>query len=492
MDKWPQIAFPSNFPVRLSPLVIAFACTAWVLLDAYLSPRLPFPLFNYFLPETFPYKLTMYLLAVVVGIFLFWQAAKRTPRIEYFFIALLFAFAQMGGFKAGPLDGLDITTLVCFALILADRFLHPDKPLFSASLFFFAGALLLLDMINLMHNLSASHLLGLFGLFRTVLLAWVLVNLITDAATVRFAVTTFVVVALISAMIGISQGMLYLLFGIDFTLIDHFDASDTQYKPTPFGMLPRSSALNGSAQHLSSFLLIALPFVLSGWYVARGKKKLAMAIAIVVILGGVLSTWNYGAFFAVAFILLLYPFFQWPRHSIHIVLGLVLFVAVCYYTGILEWAYSVSLGNENVSKGVSQRHTLLALGLEKLINNPWFGTGLHGFADTTGNYWHRPVHDAYIQTATEIGIVGGLVFLVMLVTIITQAVLSSVHFKKGWSLLARASALSVVGLMWLMLTEPMLDHSNTWLILGLTQSILLVGWRYHWGDVITSAYDVKK
>lgn len=455
----------------------ALACAALVSIDPYVSPALPFPLFNQVLPEKFPYKLTIFLAS---GLLLGWLVQKivgLAANTTYLLIALIFAFAQMGGLKAGPLDGLDVVTLIGFLLILTDRLLNPHKPLFSAGLFFFAGALLLLDMVNFIDHLSASHIIAVSSFLRAILLAWLLVNLITDAASARFAVNMFIAVAIISALIGISQGLLFLLFGIDFSFIDQFGASDTQYKPTPFGMLPRASALNGSAQHLSSFLLIALPFLLFRWHESTGKTKQRMTVAIAVVLGGVLSTWNYGGFFAVLVVLLLYPFFQWPRYSIHILCGMLSLLIFCYFTGVLDWLYSVSFGNAGVSKGVSQRHTLLSLGLEKLVKDPWFGVGLHGFTDTPGNYWRRPVHNAYIQAATEIGIVGALVFLTMLMTMVTQAILSSIHFGRAWSHLARASALSILGLMWLMLTEPMVDHSNTWLILGLTQALLLTGWR---------------
>ena len=458
-------------------IFIALSCAAWATFDAFFSPHIPFPLFKYVLSEDFPFKLSIFLASALIILRLAYQSYRLVPRYDYMLIALIFVFAQTGGIKFGLLNGLDITILFGFLLILSDRLLNPHKTLFSPGLFYFAGVLVLLDIANFMQHFSVGHIVGLFGLLRVILLAWILVNVITDEDTGRFAIAVFIIVAVISALVGISQGILYWLVGIDFTFIEQFGASDTQYKPTPLGMLPRASAFNGSAQHLSSFLLIALPFTLFSRHAATGRQKVALTAAVFIILGGVLSTWNYGGFFAVLLVLLLYPFFQCPRYSLHILFGMTLFVLLCYYTGILDWLYSVSFGDSNVSKGVSQRYTLLSLGLEKLVKDPWFGEGLHGFASAPGNYWNRPVHNAYIQAATEIGILGSLVFIVMLLVMLTQALLSAKLLPTPWTGRLRATALSLIGLMWLMLTEPMVDHSNTWLLFGLTQGLLQTAWR---------------
>ena len=114
------------------------------------------------------------------------------------------------------------------------------------------------------------------------------------------------------------------------------------------------------------------------------------------------------------------------------------------------------------------------LGLESLLRFPLIGEGLRGFTDTSGNFWHRPVHNAYLQAATEIGLLGALVFGALLLTKLTQlAILARGVDNEAYAI--RAGFLALLGLGFLMFSEPMFDHSNTWLLLGLAEALIV--WR---------------
>jgi len=234
----------------------------------------------------------------------------------------------------------------------------------------------------------------------------------------------------------------------------------------------RASSLNATAQHLSGFLLLALPFVLFRITRDRGGRRWFWLLSEGVLLTGILLTWNYMAFFAVGVVLIVFPFLRWPRLAVQILIGAALLATLFYYTGVLEWLYEMSFGNASIAKGLSQRLTLLNLGFEKLYRNPWVGVGLQGFPFFSGNFWHRPVHDAYIQAATELGVLGAIVFITMLATLATQlAFLARAGTRYSREVLLPA-LLAFLGLVLLMLGEPMLDHSNTWLFLGLVSAMI--------------------
>jgi O-antigen ligase len=95
--------------------------------------------------------------------------------------------------------------------------------------------------------------------------------------------------------------------------------------------------------------------------------------------------------------------------------------------------------------------------------------------DFSGNFWGRPVHDAYVQTMSEIGMVGGFVFIGMFLVILTQLLLAGVKATKDGEGRLRPCLIAVLALMALMISEPDMDNSNTWLILGLTETAILVG-----------------
>jgi len=281
------------------------------------------------------------------------------------------------------------------------------------------------------------------------------------------------IIAIISAIIGCTQSFLFLSTGSSFTLIDQFGGMDTQFKPTPIGMVMRASALNCTVQHLSAFLLLSLPFFLFNFTKPNQEKPIRMLLVVFLMLATILLTWNYVAFFSCAVILILFPFVRWPNYSLQIILAMMLFLMFAYYIGLLQWIYSVSIGDAGVSKGLMQRMALFEFGLESMQENIWLGSGLRSFAESDGNFWHRPVHNAYFQAFTELGLLGGLLFIVMLLTLFTQLCHISLIAKNHTELL-RPAILGFIAILCLMIGEPMLDNSNTWMYLGLTQSMLSI------------------
>lgn len=455
--------------MRALPWVLALICAAMVTFDAAISRAIPSQIWRILHIENFPLKSSLTLPPLMIAL---WWARRFTRAIplKHIAIAAIFVASQAGGLKIGPIDPLDVVTLLIVMAAVANRLNNPTAGLKITSLLFFATALIGLNVLTLIHQPPLQHIVGAIGLLKVVLLAAVLLHLIDDQKSILFAGRAVVTVALLSASAALMQALLYFQFGIDITFIDHFGGTETHFKPTPFGMLPRTSAFNSTAQHLSSFLLIALPFaLLSRNEIERPLRKL---LTVAVLLSGLVSTWNFGAMFAALFILLCYPYLRWPRYAIHIAMAMVLLVIGSYYSGLLDWLYAHSFGDAGVAKGVSQRHTLMYLGLDSLSRFPLFGEGLRGFADISANYWHRPVHNAYLQAATEIGLIGGLVFAVMLITKLTQlAILAHVATQDSGHI--RAAFLALLGLCLLFFSEPMLDHSNTWILLGLSEALII-------------------
>lgn len=152
----------------------------------------------------------------------------------------------------------------------------------------------------------------------------------------------------------------------------------------------------------------------------------------------------------------------------------ILSILLLYYFGVLEWIFD-QVFNAGVVKGASQRGTLLELGLEKLDRNILVGTGPQGFATFSGNFWGRPVHNAYLQIATELGLVAMLVFTTAMLALLTALVLT---LKRVRDLHDRATLLCMIMaqgiLIAIMMSEPMMDHSNTWFALAIVQVSIFV------------------
>lgn len=457
-------------PARPWPLpLVAIAATAAALLvlaEPALQGLVPHRYWRMLRLEDLPLRATPLILVLsAVAAALALGFARARPSMESCFLVAALAAAQLNGFRLGPLDTFDAVIFGFFALWLALRALDPDHAVALPPVVLFGLGFLILQLAHLVEQSSpVAWAKGLFGMARGVLVALLVVNLCRDARMLRFFQQVFIAVATLSALVAIAFFLLSLFAGIHFTLIQ---PAHEAFKPTPIGFVMRASGFCITAQHLSGFLVFATPFAL--WRLTE-TWRLRDALLLAILWTGILFSWNFGAIFAAAVIGLAFPFLRWPQLSIHFVVAGVTLAVALYFSGYLQVLWDLSFGDHGVTKGVDQRMTLFRLGLEQIDRNPWVGTGLQGFATIHGNFWHRPVHNLLGQAAAELGVIGALLFLAMLLTLITQAVLLAAGPSEPAQGLVRRVLLMLIGLLVLMQSEPMLDHANTWLMLGFAQA----------------------
>lgn len=473
MDRLQITARLNTFAVAAGA-VLGAGAIALVLLDPYLSGLLPHGLWRMIFLEQSPYKITPLVVAGVIAVTVaIWGLSRTGSPAAAGILALLIA-GQANGLRYGPLDLFDVTLLTVFLAWTASRLGKTDSPVIATTVMWAVLALVILNLPNVIHQNPVRFLSGNVALGRCLLLAILIPNIVTSGKAFDFTVRALIAVATAIAIIGIVQFLASYLLGINVTLID---PPDSAFKPTPIGMVMRASALAITAQHYSGFLTLTLPFLLFAVTDSHGRSRLRLVLCLGLILAGILVSWNYGAFFVAAGIFILFPFLRWPRWCIQVGLFYLLGVGLAYFTGLLDLIYELSFGNSGVAKGVSQRNTLTELGLTKLYRDPWIGEGVQGMATFSGNFWGRPVHNAYLQTMTEIGMIGGWVLIGLLLLIVTQLLIAGATAGSQMRHHVRAAFITIVALMTLMMSEPMMDHTNTWLMLGLAQSALLISLR---------------
>jgi O-antigen ligase len=381
-------------------------------------------------------------------------------------MALLLMASQLNGLRIGPIDVFDLALFTVLTLWLAKLALDTTRPLRVSALFLLASVLFLLGVAHLSLMSPLPWAIGVFGIARVAIVALVVVDLCRDLRTIEAVTRTFVLIAVASASLGIVQFALAYLQVFQFTLIV---PADTAFKPTPLGFVMRASGLCVTAQHFSSFLAYALPFAL--WR-AFDLRRWRDGVAILILLAGIGVSLNFGAMLAALLMIGVVPFLRWPSLSIHLGMGLVGLVALAYFVGLLDVAYELSFGDAGVSKGVDQRKTLFALGLEQFGRNPWVGTGLRGFGSVDGNFWDRPVHNLLGQAAVELGVVG-------LLTVLAIFYFLTMDLAKLAAQLDEAGKQARIGLLLVLIafllgqSEPNLDQSNLWIVLALAQAIVL-------------------
>lgn len=466
--------------IKNAPLWPLLAVTTALLavFDPVIAGVIPSGILRLFMLDRAPVQALPLLLIGGAALVLLSRGLARIGGFTAQALVLLLAAAQLNGFAVGPLDLFDLAVFSIFGLWLATRALDTSRPIYLPPAIALGGLLIALAVAHLPAGSPVRWFIGTFGITRAVLVAFLIVDLCRTRADIALFIRTLLAVAAVSATVGIVQFTLA-YFGIYyFTFID---PPLSAFKPTPLGFVMRASGLCITAQHYSSFLILAFPFAL--WRLTEGWHLRDFAL-VALLSAGILVSWNFGAVFAALLIGMGLPFLRWRAHIIHMVLGGALLLSLGYFTGLLQLVYDLSFGDAGVAKGIDQRHTLFQLGIEKVAANPLIGTGPQQFASGDGNFWHRPVHNAFGQAAAELGILGTLILVAMFFFLATElGRLTFGRFPAHVRAMTAPALAALLAFLQLTQSEPNLDQANTWIIFGLAQAMALVLWRELRGQI---------
>jgi len=207
----------------------------------------------------------------------------------------------------------------------------------------------------------------------------------------------------------------------------------------------------------------------------RFSRRLAYLAAILVVLGAILLTFTYAAYFSAALIFFLFPFVYWPKRIIHFVTALLLAGTLCYAVGGFEWAYEHGIAKVTSSTGMVERRTYLLATVNELARDPWLGSGYYAEEEFSENFYRKRVHNAGLQAWAYLGLPGLLVFLTMMLTVLTQVWILAVSARERANRERfQALGLGVIAMILNMFAEPNFTHPITWYYLGLCQAAVLV------------------
>lgn len=469
----PVRCFFSQVPIRVAglSLIAVVSIAGLVTFDSHISALVPENYWSLFGIYDFPYKSTLAFTAaaLVIGTFVAFGARAREAREIY--IVVLLSTMQMVGLSAGGFDGLDLITVLLLAILLAQSLQNPSNPVVISSVTFFAIAFVIIDLPYLMIDSPVHFVVAFIKFVKTVLLAFIVVNLLRRETLFVVFVRALVAVAFVSASIGLAQVIVFGLTGQVYIFAPNLDDA---FKPTPWGMMLRAHGLNPEPHTLLSFLLVSLPFAL--YYLVTARNVLSMVrafLTVSVVLAAIFLTWSYGGIAAALVILVIFPFFIWPNKSIHMLLGLVLIPILLYYADLADEIVEMVRSEASVSTGIFQRMTLMSVAVEEMWRNPWIGRGFDTVADFSGNYWFRTVHNAYAQAWAYTGLIGFILFVILMLGFATRAFILGFKGNGPQELRFRVTTVALLGLMFLMLSEPFFNSPTTWVLLGFTQAAIL-------------------
>lgn len=449
--------------------------------DQHASTALPLSFWARLGMIGFPYKLTVLVLVLATIAACVYYFVRKAPDIYALLIVITLVGLQTNGIRIGPISIITIFPFLAVPFLLAESLKNPSFQIVLPGVMFFGLLLLLLDIPYLV----APHIFGVprfiinfISTLKAVLVAFIFVNLLRTERHLAFAIRAFLVIAFISASIGIAQIVLYRFTGVTINFVGEL----TDFKPDNFLRLPfRATGFTTWASWLSDFLFLAVPFLLFRLFNARSIRWRSIYLAaILVLLAGIVLSLTYAAYFAVAVVFVLFPFVYWPHRSVHFVVALLLFAGIFQIAGGFKWTYEHGLSKVLQTSGMVERRTYLQSTLNELARNPWIGSGIYAEEEFSENFYRKRAHNTGLQAWANLGLPGLLVFLAMMLTTLTQLWLMASALRGTDRQLFQALALGVVGSIVEMFAEPNLTSQVLWFHLGLCQGALLVycTWRY--------------
>jgi O-antigen ligase len=464
----PTRTAPDSGPRRLLrrwgwPTLLGVLIGAAVVADALWARSLSLRIAAPWLRGETPPLLTLLLaLALLIAVALATVCRGWLPPRQFALITLLFTATQLVGFSLANLEPLKISLLVVCACWLVDalsnnRTLRLYPPILMLWLVILAFA-----FASILNGLVGS-LVAQYTIAAKFLMFFIVANLVRTPAQLLFTVRLLVALGVASAVLALAQEALFYFFNIPLSLEDN--ATKYWFKETPLGWMIRATAFHPTAQNLSHSLLLALALLVLGPF----SMAMRLAGGLLIVLG-VFFTFTGNGLVVMSLILLLVPIMHRPRWLLHYVGTVLLIVLLAYQTGALEWVYAHYLVPIS-GKSTEDRVGLLQLGVEVIERHPFIGIGLNNF----GRLSPQPVHNAYLQLVTEIGILPGVLLLLVFGLIAARLLIGIAAIEPGpLKQAANGVLLAFIALSVHFLFEPFINSLVSWSVIGLAEATALL------------------
>lgn len=405
--------------------------------------------------------------AVLASLLLVVTVIRRWfPPQEFALIALLFIPTQLVGFSYANIEPLKICLLITLAFWLTASLMN-NRPVRLYPPFLMIWLIILIFSLVSITNGQLASLLSQYSIVAKFLMFFIVANVIRSPAQLLYAVRLLVALGVISSVVALIQEGLYYFLNLPLSL--DANASKYWFKETPLGWMIRATGFHPTAQNLSHYLVIALTLLMLGPFSMR--RRLIGGVLLVL---GVFFTFSGNALVVLAFLLFLVPIVQQPRYTLHYLSVLLLVVLLLYQSGLLEIVHQKYLLPIS-GKSAEDRIELLQTGLDVVARHPLVGIGLNNF----GRLSPQPVHNAYMQLITEIGLIPGVLLGLMLITIFMRILIGLGRLPEGpLKQSGKGVFLALIGVMFHFMFEPFINSLVSWSIIGLAEATALLLYTY--------------
>lgn len=374
---------------------------------------------------------------------------------------LLILPGAVSGLNVGRLDAFDLACAGLTMFWLASS-LTEHRPMLTPrwllAMLAILGTLAFASAING----RVSTILGMQSLLAKLLVVILATNIVTSADLFKLALRTFVVTAVISSLLALGSEVVFMFTGYTWTFDD---LEEFHYKSTPFGEMFRATAFLPAPQALGHLAVLGLAVTLM-----MPLKLFTRLTLACILLAGAAVSFSTGVYLTTAAVVVLAPFFASPHRSIHHVVMMLGVGITAYLVGGVAWFMNDVLPRVS-DAGLTDRVSYMQIGVEVLRDYPLLGIGFNNFSRAL----YIPIHNAWLQMAAETGVINGLLFFVLVMTLTIRMLLlagqTQGHPMQPW---AKGLALGLVAMNIHFQVEPLYTNVISWTFLALAASALVV------------------
>lgn len=390
------------------------------------------------------------------------NSQRLFARREAIYILLLFVPTQFIGFNVANIEPSKIGILIVLLLWSLDLLAERRALRFYSPLLVIWIGLLAFAFASTING-GVVSVVSLYSIFAKLLVFVLAVNVIRSWESLYFAIRLIPYLGLFTSVIAMLQEVIYYFYQIPLTLDDN--ASKFWFKDTPFGPMLRASAFHPTSENMAHFLLLAIALTWFGTFSRRFKF-----IAVSAMSGAIFLTFSGNALLMLLVLLVIGVFMRRPSYSLHYLSLIALAGAAMYFAGGFTWLDNHFFATI-AGKSTQDRLSLLQLGIEVIERHPWIGMGLNNF----GRVSPQPVHNAYFQLATEIGVGAAALLMALLLLIGLRLAMAQRQLRDPVQKNAATGVLlGLIVLAGHFLFEPFFTSPISWSYIGLAEAAAMV------------------
>jgi len=457
-----------------NPLILGGLAGTLISLDAFMASYLHLMHFSDLFP---PYLLSFVIFSLGIGFIIgiivtVNNLARIWQKKEAVFAIVLIISSQVKGLTSiGFLDFSDLVIFIFLIILLVENFNNLQYKIIVTPLFVLTLILIFAIVLSYTNEVSAtkSSIVSLIGPIKSLLTILLILNLIRGKKDALFSLKAFIIVTLFSGIIGAAESLLYLFTGIGF----HTNKFDFEH--TPFGLFLRSQAFFGHIHGLAATLTLALAilfFILLAHRINIFWKKRTVMLLFVITFIALVFTFYKASLIAFGLIFIIGIFIRKPSYFIHITMGLLLIIILVYLSGLGDYVVE-SISRQLYTGDFKSRLELDKAGIEGFLHeHPIVGAGMGNNRIYTPHPSAWPAHNAFIQVADEIGVIGLISYCLIYVYLFYRLIITNFLLKdKKDRIIIQSLLLSLIAFFTIAQFEPLAYNFWFWMYFGLLECI---------------------